>query len=162
MRRWLSSVATAGAALALAGVVGTARADSGTPTPPAISVNGVGAQGVSEGASTDQVAAAYRAALAQALADAKAKAMLIAQTEGVTLGAVTGVTEQSSEDVGPCRVSPPPIVNPGGPLRPLPAAKARVARPARAVRAGRQHAKEIAPAPTCQEIANVTVVYAFS
>jgi uncharacterized protein YggE len=95
MRRWLTAVTVAAAALVAAGIVGIAGADTAATTQRSISVNGFGQQSPPANADRGQLAATYHAALGDALDNAQSKAQLVAQKEGVTLGAVQNVTEET-------------------------------------------------------------------
>jgi uncharacterized protein YggE len=102
MRRWITAVGVAVAALMIAGVLGSAGAATQTPATHTLSVNGAAQRTVPSSAPQEAFTVAYRAALDDALDDAKAKADRIAQKQGLTLGAVEALTETSNSVLGGC------------------------------------------------------------
>jgi uncharacterized protein YggE len=102
MRRWITAVSVAAAALMIAGVLGVAAADTQTPAAHTLSVNGAAQRTVPSNAPQEAFTVAYRAALDDSLDDAKAKADRIARKQGLTLGAVQAVTETSNSVLGGC------------------------------------------------------------
>ena len=83
------------AALVVAGTLGVASAESPSTATPVrtVSVGGVGQAPITVEASTAAADAAYRQALAAAVADGKGKAEFLAGQAGATLTAVQSITE---------------------------------------------------------------------
>jgi uncharacterized protein YggE len=164
MRRWTTAVGVAAAALMIAGVLGTAGAQTQTPATHTLSVNGAAQRTVASSAPQDTFTVAYRAALDDALDDAKAKADRIAQKQGLTLGAVQALTETSNSVLGGCMFGYGAADSAGATSAP-PAAKAppkanhpRKPKPKRKHKAAARAAQnETYPCPVQ---ASVTVVYA--
>jgi uncharacterized protein YggE len=102
MRRWTTALGVSAAALMIAGVLGSAGAQTQTPATHGLSVNGAGQRTVASNAPQDAFTTGYRAALDDALDDAKAKADRIAQKQGLTLGAVQAVAETSNSVLRGC------------------------------------------------------------
>ncbi|MEA2358801.1 MAG: hypothetical protein QOI62_2061 [Solirubrobacteraceae bacterium] len=161
MRRWIGVVLTTAAALAVAGVLGVAGAQ--TPATPAagerlVTVNGGGEAQVSSDASASDRRTAYRTALGAALDDAAAKAAFVAQRAGLTLGAVQSVTEQTGSVLDGCvsfAAAAPGVAGEARPLR-------QVKRPRPRKRAGAKPAQATSGPFQCQVIASVTVGYGVS
>jgi uncharacterized protein YggE len=164
MRRWITAVGVATAALMTAGVLGSAGAQTQTPATHALSVNGAAQRTVPSNAGQEAFTAAYRSALDDALVDAKAKADQIAQKQGLTLGAVQALTETSNSVLGGCMmgygatdsakaVSAPPAVAKAPRPHRKPKSKAKAKPAARAA----QNQDQVYPCPVQ---ASVTVVYA--
>ena len=166
MRRWITAVGVAAAALMTAGVLGSAGAQTQAPATHALSVNGAAQRTVPSNAGQDAFTVAYRAALDDAQDDAKAKADRIAQKQGLTLGAIQALTETSNSVLGGCMmgygasdsakaVSAPPAVAkaPRPHRKPKPKSKAKAKPAARAA----QTQDQVYPCPVQ---ASVTVVYA--
>ncbi len=87
MRITLAALVTAVLATVLTGIIGVAAAEAPTATPVrAVSVEGVASAPIEQHASLAQADAAYRQAMAAALADGKGKAEFLASTAGATLG----------------------------------------------------------------------------
>jgi hypothetical protein len=112
MRRLITPALIA-CALFAAGAVSSAVADEPVVAPPAttpgvttpprlLTVNGVSDATLLSDASKAQFISAYRAQLTAALADASSKATMLAAGEGVTLGAIQSITEQSATPAGNC------------------------------------------------------------
>jgi uncharacterized protein YggE len=165
MRRLLIALALAAGALVAAGVLGSAGAQAPAPASAQrlITVNGGGEANVAADAKPADRQAAYRTALSAALDDAKAKADFVAQHEGVTLGAVQSVTEQSNSVLSWCAV---PYAA-GGAVKP--AIGAPVPRPLVRPRRHRSRRRPAAPPqivqpvpPRCPVQAAVTVAYAIA
>lgn len=95
----------AAALLSAVGFVDEARAQPVAQTDRSITVNGSASRSVSATASDADQLAAYRAALSDALSAAKHKAEFVASTEGVTLGQLQTVTEQTDAYPGYCGYS---------------------------------------------------------
>jgi len=89
------------AGLAATGLA-AAAAPADTSTLPSITVNGTGDEGVAADAPTASLSAAYTAALGDALSAAAAKATFVAAREGVTLGALQTVTENTDVPTSAC------------------------------------------------------------
>lgn len=109
MRTPLIAVPVAAAALAVAGLLGSATAQdpATTPTPArAVVVNGAAQRILDSGASDERFRAAYDASLRDAIADARRKAALVAQDGGLQLGAIQKVTELSNTVLGGCSFGP--------------------------------------------------------
>ncbi len=104
MRRF-SMLMAAAAVLSAVGFVGDASAQPVAQTDRLITVNGSASRSVSATASDADQLAAYRAALSDALSAAKHKAGFVASTEGVTLGQLQTVTEQTDAYPGYCGYS---------------------------------------------------------
>lgn len=170
MKRWISIVLSAAAALMIVGVLGVANADTGpapAAAPPArvITVNGAGARGVADNAPAAEATAAYGQALADALADAKTKAQALATATGVALGSVQSLVEQSNTPISGCQ---------GGYAMAAEGDAKRTAKPARAPKPARKHpsgkkrqpakasSRTVAPGPAadCSVDASLTVSYA--
>jgi len=83
------------AALVVAGTLGVASAESPTTATPvrSVSVGGVGQAPITVEANAAAADAAYRQALAAAVADGKGKAEFLAGQAGATLAAVQSITE---------------------------------------------------------------------
>lgn len=174
MKRWISIVLSAAAALMIVGVLGVANADTGpapatTATPPArvITVNGAGARGVADNAPAAEATAAYGQALADALADAKGKAQALATATGVALGSVQSLVEQSNTPISGCQGGYAMAAESDAAKRP--AKPARAPKPARKSPSDKKKKKPakassrtVAPdAPTgCSVDASLTVSYA--
>jgi hypothetical protein len=98
MRILVAAAAVSVSALIAVGVLGVAGAET-TPAPPAsILPRTVGAQGVANApiapeASAEAAIAAYRQAMASAVADGQAKARFLAEKAGATLGAAQSIQE---------------------------------------------------------------------
>jgi hypothetical protein len=160
MRRWITAVGVAAAALMIAGVLGIAGAATPTPGAPTLSVNGAAQRIVPSSAPQEAFTVAYRAALDDALVDAKAKADRIAQKQGLALGAVQALTETSNSVLGGCMFGYGAADSGSGKSAP-PAAKAppkanhpRKPKPKTAARAAQNQTYP------CPVEASVTVVYA--
>lgn len=98
MRVVVIAVAIAAAGLLAAGILGVAGAE--TPPAPApatmprtVSVEGVAGVPVPSEASAEAANAAYRQAMAAAIADGQSKAQFLAEKSGATLGQVQSVAE---------------------------------------------------------------------
>jgi uncharacterized protein YggE len=100
-RLWLA-LPTAIVALSLVGVLGTAGADTTATPSRTLAVNGAGEREVRSDAAHAAFAAAYTAALDDAIADAKAKAAHVAERAGVTLGGIDSVAELSNSTLSGC------------------------------------------------------------
>jgi hypothetical protein len=164
MRRWITAVGVATAALMTAGVLGSAGAQTQAPATHALSVNGAAQRTVPSNAGQEAFTVAYRSALDDALVDAKAKADQIAQKQGLTLGAVQALTETSNSVLGGCMmgygatdsakaVSAPPAVAKAPRPHRKPKSKAKAKPAARAA----QNQDQVYPCPVQ---ASVTVAYA--
>lgn len=110
------------AGLAGSGIAAAASPPATVPPLPSITVNGSATATVIAGAGSDQLSAAYQTALGDALAAAQAKATFVAGREGVALGALQNVTENTDVPTTACGVSagatlPPaaagPVKSPG-------------------------------------------------
>ena len=116
MRTPFIAVPVAAAALAAAGLLGSATAQEPTTTPTparAVVVNGAAQRVLDSGASDDRFRAAYDAALQDAIADAKRKATLVARSGGLQLGALQRVTELSNTTLSGCAYGPVPYAASG-------------------------------------------------
>jgi D-alanyl-D-alanine dipeptidase len=115
MRRLITPVAITTAALIAAGALGNAAADptATTPTTPTaptpattaprlLTVTGDADTTLPSNDAQALFTQAYRVQLSDALDDASAKATAIAAHEGLTLGTIENITEQSSTTVGDC------------------------------------------------------------
>jgi uncharacterized protein YggE len=175
MSRWIGAAIVAVLALVVAGVIGTAGAQDTTPTTAAaslqrlITVNGAGEASVASDANAAARDAAYRTALTSALDDAKAKAGLIAAHEGLTVGAIQSVTEQSNGLPGGCAIAYGAAGKGVAVPAPAPVFKPAVRRPAhRRLRQRRTAALRGTPMPLppqpypCDAQASVTVSYTVS
>lgn len=173
MKRWISIVLSAAAALLIVGVLGVANADTGpAPAAPAtlparvITVNGAGSRGVATNAAPADATAAYGQALTDALNDAKTKAQALATATGVALGSVQSLVEQSSTPISGCQG--------GYAMADTQSATKRPAKPAHAPKPAKKHpsgkkkqpakasSRTVAPAPAtdCAVDASLTVSYA--
>jgi uncharacterized protein YggE len=161
MRSLLVASVAACAALALAGVLGSADAQSPTSSAPprTITVNGSGSRDLSPGTTRAQQDAAYGSALNDALDAARAKASAIAQKTGLALGQINNITEQTDVYAGFCGYSvgaAVPLKRSAGAPGAYPAPPAKPAKPHR-----RRHARKAQSDNTkCQLGASVTVTYA--
>jgi hypothetical protein len=102
IRRWLVVTTAASAALLVAGVLDVAGADTSPTTPRSVEVKGTGLRDVSFKAGDTAIAAAYRDALASAIATARGKADFIAGQLGVSITGVHNLSEQSGTDDSQC------------------------------------------------------------
>jgi len=94
MRIPIAAIAGAVAAFVAAGMLGVAAAEAPAPAPVrSVSVQGVATVPVPQGADAANATAAYRAAMAAALADGQSKAAFLAGKAGATLGAVQTIVE---------------------------------------------------------------------
>ncbi len=98
MRVVVVAVAIAAVGLLAAGVLGVAGgAETPAPAPSApqrtVSVQGVAGTPVASAAGPEAANAAYRQAMAAAIADGQGKAQFLAEKSGATLGAVQSVAE---------------------------------------------------------------------
>jgi hypothetical protein len=99
MRILIAAAAVATSALVAAGALGVAGADT-TPAPAptsvlprTVSVQGVASAPVASEASVATATAAYRQAMASAVADGQSKAQFLAEKAGAALGAVQSIGE---------------------------------------------------------------------
>ena len=94
MRIAIAATAGAAAALVAASMLGVASAEAPTATPTRnVSVQGVATVPVAQGASAASATAAYRQAMANAVADGQGKAEFLAGKVGATLGNAQTVAE---------------------------------------------------------------------
>lgn len=94
MRVPIAATAGAAAALLAASMLGVAAAEApSTPPVRAVSVQGVASTPIPQGASMAEAVAAYRTAMAAALADGQSKADFLAVKAGTTLGQTQGIVE---------------------------------------------------------------------
>ena len=87
-------VAAAEAPTGVTAPAGTSTAPASATPAPMVGVDGVAKVPVAQGASATVATAAYREAMAAAVADAHTKAEFLAGKAGVTLGSVQSVTEE--------------------------------------------------------------------
>jgi Protein of unknown function (DUF541) len=171
MRTAIASVAGAAAVLAAASMLGVAAAEAPTTTPSrSVSVQGVGGAPVDQAANASQANAAYRQAMASAIADGHEKAEFLAGKAGATLGLVQSIVENGGYvqcsggeegQYGEYRGEQPDF---GASTRPTPgilgAAKA-VTRPSGVRRRRSRHGgAKAAAAVSCSVRAEVTLAYA--
>jgi hypothetical protein len=176
----LAAIVGAGVALVAASMLGVASAEAPTTAlTRSIDVQGVAKAPVGQGANAAAATAAYRTAMASAVADAQNKAEFLAAKAGVTLGAPqtiaedggfidcagggeSGFVEYEGEQpdfgtagpaVGGVRLAAP-AAPAGAPVRPKPAIKRRH-------RKHRRTAKTALSA-TCTLTAQVSIAYAIS
>jgi hypothetical protein len=112
MRRLFTPLAITTAALIATGALGSASADQTATTPaPAVTaaaaprlvtVNGAADASVPSNSSAAVFTQTYRTQLTAALDDASAKAALVASKEGLTLGPIQSVSEQSNSPTSDC------------------------------------------------------------
>jgi len=100
MRAIVAVIGVVALALAAAGVLGVAGAETtptttapASPPPRTVSVQGVAGAPIEPTASAASADAAYRQAMAAAVADGQSKAQFLAEKAGATLGAVQSVGE---------------------------------------------------------------------
>ncbi len=104
MRRLITPVAITTALIA-AGALSSASAEQMTPTtttPRLLSVNGIADAIVRSNSTKALFVSTYRVQLLAALDDASAKATALAAKEGVTLGAIQTITEETVSPTGDC------------------------------------------------------------
>jgi hypothetical protein len=163
------------AALAAASMLGVATAEAPTVTPTrAISVQGVAEAPLAQGANAATATAAYRQAMAAAVADGQAKAEFLAGKVGATLGPAQTVAEDGGDitctgggeesnyvpyegeqpDFGTARGAPTPLLGAAQGV-------AGAAKPVAPIRHRRKRAKaKAAVAGTCRLSAQVSLAYA--
>lgn len=109
MHRWIA----AAAAIAAAGLAGSALAGADTDVPYGITVNGSASEVVAAGASTAQLQSDYLAELAAAIGAAHTKALFVAARLNDTLTGVEGFVENSDVPTQACTVGPIAAAVPG-------------------------------------------------
>lgn len=94
MKLVMTALAVTAGGLVAAGALGVADAEAPVVSPTrTVSVQGVATASVAQGANTATATAAYRVAMAAAVADGQSKAEFLAGKAGATLGGVQAIAE---------------------------------------------------------------------
>jgi hypothetical protein len=170
LRRALTAIFVAVAALAVIGVLGVAVAEGPGTTPPrTVSVQGVATESIDQNANANAATAVYRRGMADAIADGATKAQFLATHAGANLGTVQSIVEEGgniacageSEYLG----EQPDFGSPGGSVQVLARSPGRRLLAGKVAPRRRSHktpAAKKANVATCTLATQVALVYTIS